>query len=293
MKILLIGHKGYVGSGLFRYLIRSHQVTGWSRKDNILSITLSKLKELKIDAVVNCSTIMDRTNANYIVGSPSEQVNVDGVRTLVNALKGTDIRLIHISTKDVFGNVYSENDVIEEKYRYLPKFLVNDNQAFAPETIYAKTKLVGEFLIESHPLATVIRLSSCYTDYYHPRGSWIVKIIEALLKNKPITVTKEGKQFRDLLNAEDLGEIIEQVLNSNKFGTKINVGGGTENTFSILEVIRMVSENAKIEYVSGGDFGFAFNNHSAKDLYGWQPSIKFTDRFDNICENILNSRQAT
>ena len=38
MKILLVGYQGYIGSGLFEYLKRFHEVLGWGKGDNILKI---------------------------------------------------------------------------------------------------------------------------------------------------------------------------------------------------------------------------------------------------------------
>jgi len=292
LRILLIGHEGYVGAGLFYYLSQHHQVIGWGRQQDIHHLNASILEKLKITAVVNCAAIIERTTSNFIIDSDSDQVNVGGIRALVSALADKDIKLIHISTKDVFGNVYTPTDVEEEQDCYKPKFLVDDSQPFAPQTIYAKTKLISEFIVESHPQTVVIRLSSCYTDFDHYRGSWVVNIIKTLLQKKPVTVTNTGKQFRDLLNANDLGRLIERVLESEHHGIKINAGGGSDNIFSILQVIRMLNPSAEIIETDGGDYGFAFNNRLASELFGWKPQISFASRVPVIRENIMAGRSA-
>ncbi len=293
MRILLTGHEGYIGAGLFRYLSTHHQVIGWSRERDICRLNASVIKDLQIAAVVNCAAIIDRTNSRFEIDSESDRVNVGGARALVSALKDEDVRLIQISTKDVFGKVYSHSDVEEEQYGYQPKFLVDDSQPFAPETIYGKTKLMSEFIVESHPKTVVIRLSSCYTDFDHYRGNWVVNIIKTLLQKKPVTVTNTGKQFRDLLNADDLGRLIDCVLESEHYGVKINAGGGTDNILSILQVIRMIDSSAEIIETAGSDYGFAFNNHLASELFSWQPQISFASRLPVICENIIAGRLAS
>ena len=292
MKILLIGHEGYVGAGLFHYLSQHHQVMGWGRQQDICHLDASILEKLKISAVVNCAAIIERTTSNFVIDSESDRVNVGGARALVSALADKDIKLIQISTKDVFGKVYSHSDVEEEQYSYKPTFLVDDSQPFAPETIYAKTKLMSEFIVESHPRSVVIRLASCYTDFDHYRGNWVVNIIKTLLQNKPVTVTNTGKQFRDLLNSDDLGRLIERVLESEHYGVKLNAGGGADNIFSILQVIRMIDSNAQIIESDGDDYGFAFNNRLANELFDWQPRISFTSRLPVIRENIVARRTA-
>lgn len=290
MNILLLGHEGYIGTGLFRYLSTHHQVIGWGRKSDICNLNVSVIEDLKVTVVVNCAAIIDRTTSDFTVNSESDKVNVGGVRAMVLALKNQNIKLIQISTKDVFGSVYSRNDIKEEQYCYKPKFLVDDNQPFAPETIYAKTKLMSEFIVESHPQTVVIRLSSCYTDFDHHRGSWVVNIMKALLEGKPITVSNTGKQFRAPLNVDDLGRLIDCILESKHWGVKINAGGGSGNVVSILQYIRMISPKAGIIETVGRDYGFAFNNRLAGELFGWKPRISFASRVPIIRKNIIAQR---
>ena len=293
MNILLLGHEGYIGAGLFRYLSTHHQVIGWGRESDICNLDASIIEDLKISAVINCAAIIDRTTNDFTINSESDRVNVGGVRTVVSALRNQNIKLIQISTKDVFGGVYSRNDIKEEQYCYKPNFLVDDNQSFAPETIYAKAKLMSEFIVESHPQTVVIRLSSCYTDFDHRRGSWVVNIMKTLLQGKPVTVSNTGKQFRDPLNADDLGRLIDCVLESEHWSIKINAGGGGDNIFSILQYIRMISPKAEIIETVGKDYGFAFNNRLAGELFGWKPRILFASRIPVIRENIIAGRLST
>ena len=80
MKILLTGFEGYVGSGLARYLWQAHDVIGWTSQKNICTLTSSILKELDINAVVNCAAITDRVTPLFRVDSPTDLVNVGGAR---------------------------------------------------------------------------------------------------------------------------------------------------------------------------------------------------------------------
>jgi nucleoside-diphosphate-sugar epimerase len=276
-----------VGTGLTRYLGQSHEIIGWNSRQDVRSLTTETLRELKIDAVVNCAAITDRVTPIFSVQSPSDLVNVGGARALFLALQGTGIPLIHISTKDVFGKLYTKEDILEEEYAYRPAFQVDDNQPFRPETIYSKSKLMAEFIVEGHPEHVVIRLSSCYTDLDHSNGSWVVKIAKRIQDQQEVHVSHNGKQFRDLLHVDDLGSLILKVLQSKTYGFKLNAGGGPSNTHSVLDVIRMYDSSAQVvEGVDDGDYGFAFNNRRAKEVYQWQPEIRFTDRVPTILNNI-------
>lgn len=293
MKILLTGDEGYVGSGLARYLRQSHEVIGWNSQKDVRTLTSSIIKELDIDAVVNCAAVMDRVTPLFKIDSLTDSVNVDGTRALARALKGSNIPLVHISTKDVFGKFYTREDIIEEESAYRPRFRVNDDQPFRPESIYAKSKLMAEFILEDHPQTVIVRLGSCYTDFDHAKGSWIVKVAKRIQAGETVTVSHNGKQFRDLLHVDDLGRLIETILKSNRFGNKINAGGGPENTHSVREVIHMYNPNAEVcESADDGDYGFVFSNKLVQEIFQWQPQILFTERVSTILDNIKKSIRA-
>jgi len=65
MNILLIGHEGYLGRGLYSFLSKKNNVIGWGRKQDILSLNQEVIIKNKIDAVVNCATIADKANKTF------------------------------------------------------------------------------------------------------------------------------------------------------------------------------------------------------------------------------------
>ena len=121
MKILIVGYQGYIGSGLYKYLSREHDVIGWGKSDNILSINNELLIKKKIDVVINCATVMDRVESTFITDSLTYKVNISGMKNLVTQLKNTKVTLIYISTKDEYGNLFNQSNVVEtDKYFMLP-----------------------------------------------------------------------------------------------------------------------------------------------------------------------------
>ena len=227
MNILLIGHEGYLGSCLRPYFIeQGHAVVGVGREQDIANVTRSTLEQNQIQLVINCATAADRTGTVYTLGGADERVNVFGTRRLIEAMRDTDIGLIHLSTKDVYGEVYRENDVTETSTRFIPKFAVDEQTPFRPRTVYAKTKLMGEFITESHPKTTIIRLSSGYTDQVHRRGNWILHFCRAAKMGNAVQIHGSGKQLRDPLHARDLGTLLLLIHDKNAWGYKLNAGGG-------------------------------------------------------------------
>jgi dTDP-4-dehydrorhamnose reductase len=108
--------------------------------------------------VINCAayTAVDRAEDEE---SLATLINAGGVENIVNALRGSDCRLIHISTDYVFdGNSavpYTEGD------------------SPSPSSAYGRSKLAGEKAALLWPNTMIIRTSWLYSSY----GSNFVKTI--------------------------------------------------------------------------------------------------------------------
>jgi len=286
MRILIIGYRGYVGAGLYKYLSKDYKLFGWGRNDDILNINNKFLIKNDIDVIINCATVMSRTESAFSIDSSTYNVNIAGMENLINQIKDTDIKLIYISTKDIYGKIFHKTNVIEnDKYYKLPYF-VDDDHPVNPQTAYAKSKLIGEYLTECHNNYCIIRLSSCYTDFDHYRGHWVPNLIKSLISNTEIKLTNKGKQVRDLLHVNDLGSIVDLIIKNNKTKIKFGLGGGKKNIYSILDFIKLINSNSQFSYLDGDDFGFIFSNKTVKKEFNWEPKILFEDRLPIIIDNL-------
>ena len=286
MNILLIGHEGYLGRGLSSYLSRNHCVIGWDKREDIFKLDAAMLLRGKIEMLINLSVMTDRQASTFTVDEPCDQINVGGARHLANILKGSEISWIQMSTREVLGPVYQAKDVIKTDAGLRPAWLVGEDQPYAPANFYAKSKIMAEFISESHPYSAVIRLATCYTDYDHPFGNWIVTLIKSAVRSMPVHITRGGEQFRDPLHIDDLGNLIERIHGKKTFGEKFHAGGGGGNLISLKEMVHIVDSEANIQEIPGGDYGFAFNNQKATKLTGWEPKISFRERIPVIVKNI-------
>lgn len=286
MKIVLIGHQGYIGIGLNHYLNKNHNVIGWDKEEDIHKLTRDFLDENKIDAIINLAVIDARGSLNYQINTVTEHVTVNGARHLANILSGSEISWFQLSTREVFGPVYGPDDVILSDSGYQPKFLVNEDFPFAPTNFYGKSKLVAEYISESHPKSNIIRLTTGYTDFDNPIGGWIKGLVNGVVNNGEVTLARGGLQFRDPLHTDDLGRLIEQMYVNKIYGQKINAGGGAENLLSLNEFVKLVDPNVKVISSDGGDYGFAFDISKAFKLVGWKPQVLLRDKVPIISENI-------
>jgi nucleoside-diphosphate-sugar epimerase len=287
MKILLIGHKGYLGRGLHQYFKKNNEVVGWDIEDDLFSLTTEFLKKERIQILVNLSVVADRQSTNFQFGGMTDHINIGGARHLAKILHGTDIAWIQMSTREVLGPVYTLNDVTMTNNGFRPKFLVGEDAPLAPFNFYGKSKIVSEFIAESHPYSNIIRLTTCYTDFDHPAGNWVVSLIRAAVNGKPVTLTQEGGlQFRDPLHTDDLGQLMELLYEKKVFGHILHAGGGDQNMISLRDFILTANPNATIQVMPGGDVGFAFDITKAQKLTGWDPKISVLDKIPLLADNI-------
>lgn len=287
MNILLIGHEGYLGKGLRTYLEQRHRIVGWDQKEDLFKLDAATLAREDIELVINLSVMADRGSRNYQIETPTESVNVMGAHHLAKILKGSEIGWIQLSTREVLGPVYRKEDVFETENGYRPKFLVDETYPYAPQNFYGKSKVVAEFISESHPFSNVIRLTTAYTDFTDSGSNWVLALLRAISKGDAVTLTRGGEQFRDPLHTDDLARLIEAIHEKKIVGEKFHAGGGTENLISLKEFVNLPGTRPVIQTAEGGDYGFAFDNKKAELLTGWKPRVPVRSKIPQIAESLL------
>ncbi|MFL6350658.1 MAG: SDR family NAD(P)-dependent oxidoreductase [Bryobacteraceae bacterium] len=130
--------------------------------------------------------------------------------------------------------------------------------------------------------AAVFRMSCIYGPYQlgSEDQGWVAHFLRQALKGEPITIYGDGKQVRDLLFVEDLVDamLLVQQNMSIAAGDAFNVGGGPENSSSLIELI------SEIELLTGStvaiDRGperladqrwFVADISKIQKLLGWSP----------------------
>ena len=197
---------------------RAHRVIGWDKKEYLFNLDGTFLARKNIELLINLSVMADLQSSRFLVDTPCDEVNVGGARHIGKMLKGSGIAWIQMSTREVFGPVYTAKDVIKTKAGLRPKFLLAPEQPYAPRNSYGKSKVMAEFISESHPQSAVIRLSTCYMDYDQPGGNWVVSLIRAAVQGRPVTLTRGGEQFRDPLHTDDLAKLMLLIHEKKAFG---------------------------------------------------------------------------
>jgi len=298
MRLLMIGSEGYVGSSLRRVWHNSHEVIPWNHQQELFSLGSEWFDENPVDAVINCTTVMDRGSLLFQGGGPSDWVNVEGVRHLTEILQGRSIRLIHLSTAEVHGRVYHRENCDESELMWLPREEMSESLPFKPRNVYEKSKLMGEFLAEAYPYSTVLRFSHLMGESVHPRSSWVLRVIRAAQQLGQIGVQSpqekielevqgSGKEFVDALHVTDLAHCIERVVLGPpelSSGLKFLIGGGRENLISMRALVAWIEAESGVQLLVRGmdresdvGLGYCASNQFAENRLGWKPEFRVRD----------------
>lgn len=142
----------------------------------------------------------------------------------------------------------------------------------------------------------VFRHSSMYGGNQHPTfdQGWIswfckkgIEIKQGILKEK-FTISGTGKQVRDLLYAEDVVSLYFKALESIETikGHVFNIGGGHENSLSILELLKFLENQLNVDFSPHVKFiearqsdqlSFVADNEKITKMTNWIPKTNATD----------------
>jgi len=183
---------------------------------------------------------------------PKEDFSINAFGTL-NVLeaarkKSKDTVVVYCSTNKVYGENVDEIPLIEKEKRYIYKDVVGVSEEMSTDltghTPYGVSKLVGDLYTQEYSYiykmkTAVFRMSCTYgtRQFGFEDQGWVAWFIIATLFNKPITIYGNGKQVRDMLYADDLVDAFSRFINSDLERGLFNIGGGPDNTISLLEFL--------------------------------------------------------
>jgi CDP-paratose 2-epimerase len=113
-------------------------------------------------------------------------------------------------------------------------------------------------------------------------------LVKCNLEGKEYTIFGyKGKQVRDNIHSYDVARFIEEFINAPRVAEVYNLGGGKENTTSILEAFK------SIEQISGNPMKFKYddNNRIGDHICYYSDLRKMKDHFPNW--DITKSLQTT
>ncbi|MFA5410465.1 MAG: NAD-dependent epimerase/dehydratase family protein [Candidatus Omnitrophota bacterium] len=186
------------------------------------------------------------------VRMPKEDFSINAFGTL-NVLEAArnssrDTVVIYCSTNKVYGENVDKIPLLEQEKRYVFNGITGVSEEMCTDltghTPYGVSKLVGDLYVQEYSYiykmkTAVFRMSCTYgtRQFGFEDQGWVAWFIIATLFNRPITIYGNGKQVRDMLYADDLVNAFNRFINSPLERGLFNIGGGADNTISLLEFL--------------------------------------------------------
>jgi CDP-paratose 2-epimerase len=225
------------------------------------------------------------------------EVNALGTFNLLEAVRqfAPNAAVIYSSTNKVYGDLEQYSYVEDEtRYRCIeqPNGFGEHTQVSFHSPYGCSKGTADQYMLDYsriYGLNTIVfRHSSMYggrqfSTYDQGWVGWFCqKAIESVDQATPFTISGNGKQVRDVLHADDMKSLYMAALNNAKSvkGQVFNVGGGIENSLSLLELFAILEKAAdvRLNFVKmpvriSDQRVFVADITKARSLLKWQPTV--------------------
>ncbi len=204
---------------------------------------------------------------------PMEDFSINAFGTLnvleVLRQKSKDATFVYCSTNKVFGENVDKIKLIEREKRYIydgVKGVTEDMSIdLTGHTPYGASKYTGDIYAQEYAhiygmRTAIFRMSCIYgtRQFGFEDQGWVAHFIISNIMKRAITIYGDGKQVRDALYVDDLVEAYDKFYTSGIKSGVYNIGGGPNNTMSLLEFIDI------LEKLTGFKMKYKFSD--------WRPS---------------------
>ncbi len=241
------------------------------------------------------------------------RVNILGTLNVLEAARQSknDPTIIFTSTNKVYGDNVNGIPIKERETRYVfddkkyengipPEFPI-DAAGHSP---YGVSKLAADQYIrdwsKTYDLkTTVFRMSCIYgtRQFGNEDQGWVAHFVISSFLNRPLVIFGDGKQVRDVLFIDDLVDAFGKAIeNINKIkGKAYNIGGGSENTVSLLELLELLKKFGLNPEYTFGDWRPSDQKVYISDVrkateFGWKPSVAPEDGIKRLLDWIKANR---
>jgi len=201
--------------------------------------------------------------------------------------------VLFCSTNKVYGdNVNSIGvEAGEGRYRFPASWAQGVPETFSVDrcehTPYGCSKLTGDLYVQDFGhlyglRVGVFRMSCIYgtRQFGMEDQGWVAWFVIAALAGRPLTIFGDGRQVRDVLWIDDLVSAYEAFIEHGKGVEVFNMGGGPEQTLSLLELLEVIAEATGIRpAVTYADWRpsdqkvYVSDIRRARERLGWTPAV--------------------
>lgn len=294
-RLLVTGGAGFIGSNFVHYVVEhtDHHVTVLDKLTYAGNrASLSGLPENRVTFVhgdVADAVLVDELVAaadgvvHYAAEShndhslnhpqPFLHSNVVGTFTVLEAVRKHCVRLHHISTDEVYGDL-----PLEDPGRF------TESSPYNPSSPYSSTKAGSDLLVRAWTrsfgvAATISNCSNNYGPYQHVE-KFIPRQITNILRGIRPKLYGDGRNVRDWIHAEDHSSAVLRIFEDGRVGETYLIGAdGERDNKAVVELILklMGQDPGAYDHVpdrAGHDLRYAIDSAKLCNELGWKPRYR-------------------
>ena len=268
------------------------------------------VKLIKPNVIIHAAAQPSHDKAAQI---PFDDFDINAGGTL-NLLESThqfcpESPFIHMSTNKVYGDapnliklkeLETRWDFDDEKYaKGIPETFTIDQ---SKHSLFGASKVAADIMVQEYGryfgMPTVCLRGGCLTGPNHTGvelHGFLSYLVKCNLENKNYTVFGyKGKQVRDNIHSYDIARFMDEFIQNPRAGEVYNLGGGKENTCSVIEAFKITEEFSGIpqtfEYIDKnreGDHICYYSDLTKMKLHypSWDITINLKDTIKQIVES--------
>ncbi len=292
--LLVTGGAGFIGSNFVHHVVNNTDLSVTVLDKLTYAASREALDELPQDRVelvvgdVADATLVDKLFSDHgaVVHFAAEshndnslddpgpfiQTNIVGTFTLLEAARRHDVRLHHVSTDEVYGDLDLDD----------PKRFTEDTP-YNPSSPYSASKAGSDHLVRAWVRSFGVRatISNCSNNY----GPWqhiekfIPRMITNLIDGVPPKVYGDGLNVRDWIHADDHSSAVLSILDQGRYGETYLIADGARNNLQVVKALLGLFGRSEddIEFVTdraGHDRRYAIESGKLRAELGWSPRFQ-------------------
>ncbi len=290
MRVLVTGGAGFIGSHFARRLaavgedvVVLDKLTYAGNRANLDGVEHAFVEgdiadpEAVAEAAAGCDAIVNFAAESHVDRSilgPAEFILTDvlGAQVLLDYARAAGIRLLQVSTDEVYGDLESGGSSVE-------------TDPLRPSSPYSASKAGGELQVLAYVRtygvdAVVTRGANTYGPNQYPE-KFLPLFVTNVLDGEPLPVYGDGRQRREWLHVDDHCAAIELVLREGRAGEAYNVGGEERENLAVVERILALTgaDRSLVRHVAdrpGHDRRYSVDSAKLRAL-GWAPTRSFDE----------------
>jgi dTDP-glucose 4,6-dehydratase len=301
MRLLVTGGAGFIGANFVHACVREHPddavtvldaLTYAGSRESLASVVdeirlvqgditdadLVSSLVAESDAVVHFAA---ETHVDNALADPAPflQANVVGTFTILEAVRRHGVRLHHVSTDEVYGDLS-----LDAAARF------TESTPYNPSSPYSSTKAASDMLVRAWVRSYGVRatISNCSNNYgpYQHVEKFIPRQITNVLTGRRPKLYGTGANVRDWIHVDDHNNAVRRILDAGQVGRTYLIGAdGERDNLSVLRTLLklMGRDPDDFDHVVdrvGHDLRYAIDPTPLRRELGWAP--KHTDFTDGL-----------